>query len=113
MKLTTILVCLIASLFIFTGASCPKAQPRTTEARMFDTCKSTYAAARAAYKATVKLHLTGQLSRENRLKADAAWLDFNGSFLITFEALNLDWKTATPEQLQQLSLNFMEFLRRL
>lgn len=102
--------CLICAPLFFTGCA---SAPRTTEARVFDTYKSTYAAARAAYKAVVRLHVEKKLSDENRKKADAAWVQFNASFMIAFGAGTTDWSTAAPEQVQNLANQFLNLLKSL
>lgn len=102
-----IAVCTVAN---FSGCATPE---RTREAVLFDTCKSTYAAARGAYKATVKLHLTGKLTDAQRGRADYGWVQFQNSFAVTFEALSLNWNSATPEQLQRLTDDFLNLLKSL
>lgn len=94
----------------FTGCKLP---PRTTEAIIFDSCKTTYNAAYNAYKATVKLHLAGKLTAAQRKQADDAWNDFRKSFVGTMKALTIHWDTATPEELQVIANNFIALLHRL
>lgn len=94
----------------FTGCTSP---PRTHEAIVFDTCKTTYNAARETYKAVVKLHLSGKIDAEKRKQADDAWNKFRASFSLTMKTLTLNWETATPQELTVLANNFVNFIESL
>lgn len=113
MKLLTSILLALCLLGAPALTGCKSATPRTTEAKVFDTTKSTYAAARAAYKAVVRLNIQGKLSDEKLKRADDAWVKFNSSFMLAFGAANTDWNSATPEPVQNLANQFLKLLNSL
>lgn len=111
MKFLRIIVLACTLTFLTMGASCPK--QRTAEAVAFNTCRSTYNVAREAYKAVVKLHLTGKLSDEKRKEADDYWNLFRESFQIQMQIDKADWSTVAPAQIQSLTATFIKTIKDL
>ena len=88
----------VASL-TFTGC----VTPRTPEARVYDTFKTTYNAAYSSYESYCKLVVLGKVSKEQEARVDRAWNDFRAAFTLSFRAASLNWSAATPVQVQLLA----------
>lgn len=86
---------------------------RTTEAKVFDSFKTTYNFAYHAYESYVRLVVQGKVTKENEAKADAAWNQFRSGFSIAFKAANLNWEAATPAEVTALANQFNALLQTL
>ena len=90
-RLLIIAVAISVASLTFTGC----VAPRTAEARVYDTFKTTYNAAYSSYESYCKLVVLGKVSKAEEAKVDAAWNDFR--------AASLNWTAATPAQVQKLA----------
>ena len=84
--------------------------PRTPEARVYDTFKTTYNAAYSSYESYCKLVVLGKVSKAEEAKVDAAWNDFRSAFTLSLRAASLNWSAATPAQVQKLAVDLNKLI---
>jgi len=109
LKLLMVSVLLVAAPASFTGC----VGPRTTEAVVFDSFKTTYNAAYSAYTGWLELVVTGRASKADEARVDAAWNEFRAGFSLSFQAASNDWSAATPEKIQLLSEQLIRLIHSL
>jgi hypothetical protein len=109
-RLLALAACLfIAAPITFTGCS----TPRTHEAKVYDTFRSTWDAAYTAYSSYCELIVKCRVSAENEAKADAAWNKFRTGFMLSFHTASSDWNAITPEDARKLADAFILFINSL
>ena len=94
---------------VFTGCT----TPRTQQAAVHDTFRSTYDTARTFYEGYLELVVRGKVPRQKEMQADRAWNDFRRGFSLAFKAASADWNSATPEKTKQLADEFIKLVRSL
>ena len=94
---------------VFTGCT----TPRTQQAAVHDSFKTTYNVARQAYESYLELVVKGKVPRQKEMQADRAWNEFRRGFSIAFKAASNDWNASSPAKVQALSEEFINFVRRL
>ena len=95
---------------IFTGCKNP---PRTHQAVVFDTFRTTYRGALQAYESWNELVIKGKVSEENRLKGDKAWNDFRAAFTLAMRTATGGMDATSTPQAQALANEFIALIRRL
>jgi len=110
-KLIVVSVLLFLTPFAFTGCGTPK--NATTEAKVFNSLKTTYNTAKSAYLSHLQGVVNGTVSKENELKVDAAWNKFRLAMETAVISANGNWESATPEQIATLALNLITLIQRL
>lgn len=86
---------------------------KTKEAVVFDSFKSTYNAAYTAYTSYLELVVRGKVSRDQEVRADAAWNHFRAGFSVAFRAASQDWNAAAPDQVKALADKLITIIRAL
>lgn len=93
--------------------SCAVTPPRTPEAVVFDSFKTTYNAAYTAYTGWLELVVKGKVSKADEARVDTAWNDFRTGFSAAFQAASQDWNAASPERVQAMADILIKLIRGL
>lgn len=107
MKTLLLILALALAPLSFTGC----VTPRTTEAVVFDSFRTTYNAAYSAYTGYLELVVAGKVSKIQEEKVDNAWNNFRAGFSIALQAASNDWNTASPEQVRLLANRLLQLIR--
>ena len=113
MKYFTLLLlslALLATPAVFTGCG---TTPQTTEARVFNSFRTTYNTARSAYEGYLVLVVQGKVSKADERRADESWNTFRASFELALSAASSNWNAQTPEHLQKLANDFILLISKL
>lgn len=106
--LAVALLLAFAPVAVVTQTGC--ATNRTTEAKVFDSFKTTYNFAYHAYEGYATLVVQGKVSKADEQKADDAWNKFRNGFKLAFQASSLDWNAITPAEVTLLANEFNRFI---
>lgn len=99
--LAVALLLALAPVAVVTQTGC--ATNRTTEAKVFDSFKTTYNFAYHAYEGYLSLVVQGKVSKSDEQRADEAWNKFRKGFALSFQASAMDWSAATPAEVTLLA----------
>jgi len=111
MKILLLAICLALTPLTFTGCGTPK--NATTEAKVFNSLKTTYNTALSVYLTHLQGVVKRTTSKENEQKVDKAWNEFRLAMETAVISANGNWESATPEQIATLALNLITLIQRL
>lgn len=90
-----------------------KSPPRTQEAIVHDTFRTTYNAALQAYESWNEGVIDGRVSKETQAKGDKAWNDFRAAFMAARMAASGSMSSPSTEQAKVLAAQFIALIRRI